>query len=55
MLKMVITFKKEYPILKNFFELKHSKRTKKHLPDPLKGSAAKRFNMFLRWMVRSNK
>ena len=25
-----------------------------HLPDPLNGSAAKRFNMFLRWMVRSN-
>jgi len=39
---------------KKFFELKHSNRTKKHLPDPLKGSAAKRFNMFLRWMVRSN-
>lgn len=27
-------------------------RTKKHLPDPLAGSAAKRINMFLRWMVR---
>jgi len=39
---------------KKFFELKHSNRTKKHLPDPLRGSAAKRFNMFLRWMVRSN-
>ena len=39
---------------KIFFELKHPKRTKKHLPDPLNGSAAKRFNMFLRWMVRSN-
>jgi len=40
---------------KIFFELNHLERTKKHLPDPLKGSAAKRFNMFLRWMVRSNK
>ncbi len=40
---------------KKFFELNHLERTKKHLPDPLKGSAAKRFNMFLRWMVRSNK
>tara|TARA_X000000368_G_scaffold95720_1_gene73433 strand:+ start:13 stop:777 length:765 start_codon:yes stop_codon:yes gene_type:complete len=40
---------------KIFFQLNHKKRTKKHLPDPLKGSAAKRFNMFLRWMVRSNK
>ncbi len=40
---------------KVFFALKHPKRTKKHLPDPLAGSAAKRFNMFLRWMVRSNR
>ena len=39
---------------KKFFELDHPQRTKKHLPDPLNGSAAKRFNMFLRWMVRSN-
>jgi uncharacterized protein (TIGR02757 family) len=30
-------------------------RTAKHLPDPLNGSAAKRINMYLRWMVRSNK
>jgi uncharacterized protein (TIGR02757 family) len=29
-------------------------RTKKHLPDPLAGSAAKRINMFLRWMVRKD-
>lgn len=27
-------------------------RSKKHLSDPLKNSAAKRLNMFLRWMVR---
>ena len=27
---------------------------RKHLPDPLKGSAAKRINMFLRWMVRKD-
>ena len=40
---------------KIFFQLNHKKRIKKHLPDPLNGSAAKRFNMFLRWMVRSNK
>ena len=39
---------------KKFFELDYPQRTKKHLPDPLNGSAAKRFNMFLRWMVRSN-
>ncbi len=28
------------------------KRTHKHLSDPINGSAAKRLNMFLRWMVR---
>ena len=27
-------------------------RSKKHLPNPYKGSACKRINMFLRWMVR---
>jgi uncharacterized protein (TIGR02757 family) len=30
----------------------HLPRTRKHLPDPLQGSAAKRMNMYLRWMVR---
>ncbi len=35
-----------------FFELDHLPRTKKHIADPLKGSTAKRINMFLRWMVR---
>ncbi len=29
-------------------------RTAKHLADPLKGSSAKRINMFLRWMVRND-
>ena len=38
-----------------FFQLPHPKRTTKHLSDPLKGSAAKRINMFLRWMVRPAK
>ncbi|MBT8269291.1 MAG: DUF2400 domain-containing protein, partial [Bacteroidia bacterium] len=28
--------------------------TVKHLADPLKNSAAKRINMFLRWMVRED-
>ena len=37
-----------------FFELEHPQRTEKHVSDPLKGSAAKRINMFLRWMVRPN-
>lgn len=38
-----------------FFGLKHLKRTQKHISDPGKGSAAKRINMFLRWMVRPAK
>jgi len=37
-----------------FFEIPHPHRTKKHVSDPLKGSAAKRINMFLRWMVRND-
>ncbi|MEZ4975487.1 MAG: TIGR02757 family protein [Flavobacteriaceae bacterium] len=39
---------------KTFFEINHLRRTQKHLSDPLKGSAAKRLNMFLRWMVRDD-
>jgi len=31
-----------------------TQRTKKHVPDIENGSAAKRINMFLRWMVRSD-
>ncbi len=38
-----------------FFQPEHPKRTEKHVSDPNKGSAAKRINMFLRWMVRDNK
>lgn len=37
---------------KTFFELPHLTRTTKHVSNPRKGSAAKRINMFLRWMVR---
>lgn len=37
-----------------FFSLEHPKRVEKHVSDPLKGSAAKRINMFLRWMVRDD-
>lgn len=37
---------------KIFFELPHLERTGKHVSDPMKNSAAKRINMFLRWMVR---
>lgn len=39
---------------KVFFELPHPKRTQKHVSDPFKNSAAKRINMFLRWMVRND-
>ncbi len=35
-----------------FFSVPHPVRTRKHLPDPCRGSAAKRINLFLRWMVR---
>ena len=37
-----------------FFEIPHLERTKKHVSDPLKNSAAKRINMFLRWMARQD-
>jgi uncharacterized protein (TIGR02757 family) len=40
---------------KVFFEVPHLPRTQKHVSDPMKGSASKRINMFLRWMVRSPK
>ena len=39
---------------KVFFEIEHPLRTLKHVSDPHKGSAAKRINMFLRWMVRKD-
>jgi uncharacterized protein (TIGR02757 family) len=36
----------------HFFEIPHPKRSEKHFSDPSRGSAGKRINMFLRWMVR---
>ena len=39
---------------KFFFELPHPDRTGKHVADPGKNASAKRINMFLRWMVRSD-
>jgi uncharacterized protein (TIGR02757 family) len=39
---------------KVFFELEHERRTEKHFPYVTKGAAAKRINMFLRWMVRND-
>ncbi|MBP2832711.1 TIGR02757 family protein [Aquimarina sp. U1-2] len=37
---------------KEFFNYPHEIRTEKHISDPRKNSAAKRINMFLRWMIR---
>lgn len=37
-----------------FFEIEHPARTRKHVADPLKGSVAKRLNMYLRWMCRKD-
>lgn len=38
-----------------FFSIPHPKRTEKHVSNPAAGSASKRLNMFLRWMVRNDK
>jgi len=37
-----------------FFEIDHAIRTQKHVSDPARGSAAKRINMYLRWMIRKD-
>lgn len=39
---------------REFFNVPHLARTRKHLSDPFNGSAAKRINMYLRWMVRKD-
>ena len=39
---------------KVFFERPHLERTSKHVSDPFKGSAAKKINMYLRWMIRKD-
>ncbi|WP_067145765.1 TIGR02757 family protein [Pseudotamlana agarivorans] len=39
---------------KTFFSINHPSRTLKHVGDPNKGSAAKRLNMMLRWLVRND-
>lgn len=41
-------------IRQNMLVTPHLKRSEKHLADPENGSAAKRINMFLRWMVRKD-
>jgi len=37
-----------------FLATSHPSRSEKHVSNPEKGSAAKRLNMFLRWMVRND-
>lgn len=44
-----------YSFRELFFTPVHEKRTEKHVANPYKNSAAKRLNMFLRWMVRHDK
>jgi len=39
---------------KLFFEVEHLPRTQKHVSDPLKNSASKRINMWLRWNCRTD-
>ena len=38
-----------------FFSIEHPARTRKHIATPLRNSACKRINMYLRWMVRKDK
>lgn len=37
-----------------FFSIEHPERTKKHVATPVRNSACKRLNMYLRWMVRTD-
>ncbi len=39
---------------KIFFSIPHETRTHKHIANPTRGSAAKKINMYLRWMVRND-
>jgi len=43
-----------HQLKKVFFELPHPSRTTKHMSDPMKGSASKRLNMWLRWLIRND-
>jgi uncharacterized protein (TIGR02757 family) len=38
-----------------FLEIKHEKRSEKHISNPIAKSSAKRLCMYLRWMVRKDK
>jgi len=39
---------------KAFYEITHFPRSEKHISSPVKNSACKRINLFLRWMVRND-
>lgn len=43
-----------HELKKVFFEIPHPARTTKHVSDPFKGSAAKKINMWLRWLIRDD-
>jgi len=43
-----------HELKKLFFEIPHPIRTTKHVADPFKGSAAKKINMWLRWLIRED-
>ena len=43
-----------HELKKVFFEIPHPTRTTKHVSDPFKGSAAKKINMWLRWLIRKD-
>jgi len=61
-LEAAFTKQEEYPGIKGriisfrneMLKVEHEKRSEKHLSDPSRGSAAKRLNMYLRWMVRDD-
>lgn len=40
---------------KILFSFNHEKRIEKHVANPTKGSACKKLNMYLRWMIRKDK
>ncbi len=55
-IKMGGTLKEGLSLLRSvFFSIPHPARTEKHFADVKGGSAGKRLNMFLRWMVRNDK
>jgi uncharacterized protein (TIGR02757 family) len=46
--------KRIYGFREAMLTIPHEKRSEKHISNPLSGSASKRINMYLRWMVRND-